>query len=422
MKAQKPAIFSLAFFLLGALYGQTAKDVKKVAKQGASAIPELQRFLLNPDVKVRLEAVKAIVDIGGPRTLAPLIEAAGDNDAEVQIRATTGLVNFSLPGYVRTGLTAPIRKFSSDIRSRFYDPDDQTIDAYIVVRADVTQAIGRVARSGSSLDSRAAAARALGILRAKPAVPDLIEALRSRDSDVILEALVALEKIRESSACDGIRFLVRDFDERVQTEALNANGVLACHAALPDIRQVLSRTDKDKVRRAALTALAMMPERGDHDTFSQYLGSDDERMRAAAAEGFARLASINDAPLLQSAFDKETRNTVRLALAFALVMDGNLNMAESAPLRYLIYSLNNNNYRTNAAAYLTEAARNPEVRRALYQELQDGTRDEKIYLARAIAASGDKSSVEHLQKLTQDPDAQVAQEGVRQLRNLQTRL
>ena len=47
---------------------------------------------------VRLEAVKAIVDIGTQRSLDPLIKACGDNDPEIQIRATDGLVNFYVPG------------------------------------------------------------------------------------------------------------------------------------------------------------------------------------------------------------------------------------------------------------------------------------------------------------------------------------
>jgi HEAT repeat protein len=401
---------------------QSAKDVRKVARQGPDSLPELQRFLLNPDVKVRLQAVESIIEIGGPRTLDPLVEATRDNDAQVQIPAVNGLVNFYMPGYVRTGLTAPIRKIGWDIRSRFSDPDDQVIDPYIVVRPGVVQAIARVARSGSSLDSRANAARAAGVLRGKIAVPDLVEALRSRDSDVILESLVALEKIRDSSACSGVHYLIRDLDEKVQTEAIETNGVLNCRGAKPDLIEVLRRTTNARVRRGALTAIALMPDPSDRELFGSFLDSPDERLRASAAEGFARLANIEDARRLQAAFDQESRNAPRLALAFALVMDGNLSLSEYAPLRYLIYSLNNNAFRDAARAYLTEASRNPEVRRALYASLDDGTRDEKVNLARVIAASGDKTSVPTLEKLSHDTDSLVAGEGVRQLRNLQARL
>lgn len=414
------AIFLLAFAAVA--HAQSVKEVRKVAKQGESALPELQRFLLNPDVRVRIEAVHGIIDIGGPRTVDALVDATRDNDAQVQIMAVNGLVNVYMPGYIKTGFYAPIKKISSDIRSRFSDPDDQVIDPYVIARPNVIQAIGRVARSGSSLDSRANAARAAGILRGKAAVPDLIEALRSRDSDVILESLVAMEKIRDSSACPGIHFLVKDFDEKVQTEALEANGMLLCKQARPDIREVIQRTDRDKVRRAAISSLAMMSEPSDRALFNSYITNPDEKIRTAAAEGFARLASIDDARHIQTLYEQEARNAPRMALAFTMVMDGNLSLDEFAPLRFLVYSLNNNNYRPAAQTYLTEAARNPEVRSALTKVLEEGTRDEKVYLARVIAASGDKSNIPALEKLSHDPDAIVAAEGVRQLRNLHARL
>jgi len=54
--------------------------------------------------------------------------------------------------------------------------------------------------------------------------------------------------------------------------------------------------------------------------------------------------------------------------------------------------------------------------------LDEGARDEKVYLARVIASSGDKSNIPALEKLSHDPDSIVSAEGVRQLRNLHARL
>src|SRR5437016_10967594 len=98
----------LLFLFCSLLSSQTtrAKDVRELAKGGSNAIPQLQALLKNQDLNIRVEAVKSIVDIGTQRSLDPLIEATSDSDAEVQIRATDGLVNFYLPGYVRTGFSA----------------------------------------------------------------------------------------------------------------------------------------------------------------------------------------------------------------------------------------------------------------------------------------------------------------------------
>src|SRR5262249_45421165 len=156
----------------------------------------------------RLEAVKAIVDIGTQRSLDPLIKAAADNDAEMQIRATDGLVNFYVPGYVRTGLTASLRRIGGSIKSKLTDTNEQVIDAYVQVRPEVIQALGRLARGGVAMEVRANAARAAGILRGREAIPDLLEALRSKDTQVLYESLIALQKIRDRSSGPGAAFLL----------------------------------------------------------------------------------------------------------------------------------------------------------------------------------------------------------------------
>src|SRR5262252_2484637 len=82
------------------------KDVRELGKGGQGAIPRLQELLKSPETEIRLEAVKQIVEIGSQHSLDPLVMATRDNDPEIQIRATDGLVNFYLPGYVKHGLGA----------------------------------------------------------------------------------------------------------------------------------------------------------------------------------------------------------------------------------------------------------------------------------------------------------------------------
>ena len=79
------------------------------------------------------------------------------------------------------------------------------IDPYVQVRPEVIAALGRMRSGGSSLDARANAARAIGILRGRQAIPDLEEALRSKDTELIYESLVAMREDsrseRRSEAC-----------------------------------------------------------------------------------------------------------------------------------------------------------------------------------------------------------------------------
>jgi HEAT repeat protein len=394
------------------------KDVREAAKAGSSALPKLQEFLKNPDIEVRVEAVKQITEIGTQRSLDPLVLATEDNDAEVQVRATDGLVNFYLPGYVKTGFASSLKRVGTSIKGKFTDTNDQVIDPYITVRPDVIAALGKLARGSSSVEARANAARAVGVLRAQPAILDLLQAIRSKDTDVIYESLVAMQKIRDPSAATGISFLLRDLNPKVQIAAIETVGLLKNQDELPDLVDALNRTRDGKVRRAALTSIAMMPAESSRTLYTKYLQDKDDNMRAAAAEGFARLDNASDLPMIQKAWQDEGKTPTRLALAFAQVMLGVRALGEFSPLQYLINNLNSAIYRDVAYAYLVEAARNPEVRTSLYPTLETGTKDEKISLARVLARSGDQDSIPRLDKLSNDPDAQVAQEGLRALRTL----
>jgi len=404
-----------------------AKAVREYGKQGGSAIiPKLATYLADPDLDVRLEAVKAIVNIGTQYSLDPLIRALGDIDPEIQIRAADGLVNFYVPGYVQTGggLTSSFRRAGSAIKSRFTDTNDQTVDPWIQVRPEVISALGKVARSGASMDSRANAARAIGVLRGWAAIPDLIDALQTKDSQVIYEVLIALQKIHDPSAAPSIESLLRDLDDRVQSAALETVGLLQDRAAIPAVRDVLDHARSVKVRRAALEALALMPDAGLHDVFRTWLTNPDDFLRASAAEGLARLKDPNDQPALEKMFNDETKIGPRLAAAFGLADLGKLDMSALAPLRYLVYNLNIAAWRGVARPYLVELARDQAVRPALYPALTlpDATKDEKTGLAEVLAASGGADSVAPLQALSRDQDADVARAALRALQAVRARM
>ena len=398
------------------------KDVREIAKGGANAIPKLQDLLKNPDPQIRIEAVKGITDIGTQHSLDPLILATQDNDPEVQIRATDGLVNFYLPGYVQTGLGASIKRVGGTIKSKFTDTNDQVVPSYVVARPEVVTALGRLAHGGGTMEVRANAARAIGILRGKEAVPDLIQAIHTKDSAVIYESLNALQKIRDQSAAPRITFLLRDFDPKVQVAAIETTGLLQNKEALPDLVEALNRTRDAKVRRAALTATAMLPDESSRPLYARYLTDKDENLRAAAAEGYARLRNPADLPMIEKAWGDEGKTPARLGMAFAQVMLGKLDVSEFSPFTYLINTLDSGAYRDVAQAYLIELARDARVRSALYAPLETGTKDEKIGLAGVLARSGDKDSVPHLQRLSSDTDNDIAKEGQRALRALQARL
>jgi HEAT repeat protein len=401
---------------------QRARAVHDMAKGGFDAIPKIAPFVNDPDLNVRIEAVKALVDIGGPRTVEPLVKAAGDADPEIQIRATDGLVNAYLPGYAKNGMSGTLQRVGNGIKAKFGDTNDQVIDAFVEVRPEVIAALGKLVRTGADVEARANAARAVGVLRGRAAIPDLIEALHSKDDQVMYESLIAIQKIRDPSAAPRISFLLRDLDDKIQIATLETTGLLRNRDAAPDVRDALGHARNVKVKRAAVSALAMLGDPGDHDLFLRDLNDKDENIRTAAAEGLARIKNPADRTTVDHAFNDEHKMSPRLADAFALVGMGNLDVSEFSPLKYLFNTLNIRSYRAVANAYLTELERDPKVRQAIYPMLTGATKDEKIQMSIVLARSGDRDSVPYLETLSMDPDSDVAQEGIRSLRTLRARL
>ncbi len=385
-------------FACGLAFGQDAdskqrvKAVRDLAKQGQESIPRIAGYVSDSDTSVRVEAVKALVELGGPRTVDPLLIAVRDNDAEIQIRATDGLVNAYLPGYSKTGMSGTIQHAGNAIRAKFGDTNDQIIESYVQVRPEVIVALGKLARGGASIEARANAARAVGVLRGNDAIPDLVEALHSKQDQVMYESLVAIQKIRDPSAAPRITFLLRDLDDKIQIAALETTGILRNKEAAHDVRDALEHARNIRVRRSALTTLAMLSDPVDHAAFARDLNDKDEAIRSAAAEGLARLKNPTDRTLVDKAFTDEHKIGPRLSDAFAMVSLGNLDTGEFSPLRYLVNTLNVRTYRGVASAFLTELAREQPVREAIYPLLPRATKDEKIQLSIVFARSGERDS------------------------------
>lgn len=398
------------------------RAIERLKEQGRKGLPQLGQYLRDPEVRVRREAVQAIVQIGTADSLDLLIEATRDPDPEVQIWATDGLVNFYLPGYVKTGITVPFRRLGAAIKARFSEENDQVVPLNVQVREDVVRALGRVARGGTSMEARANAARAVGILRGRAAVDDLVEALRSKDTRVMYEALVALQKIRDLSAGPRIRYLIRDPDERIRVKAIETLGLLRDYGALPELREVLSRARSRNIERAALSAVAMLPNEQNRPLLESYLTHQDPELRAAAAEGLGRLGNPQDATRLEQLFNSERKMNPRLSLAFALVKLGRTDLSEFSPLRYLINTLNQSSFKSVARALLIELAREAKIRQSIYQALSSGTKEEKIELADILGLSGGTDTISPLEQLSRDPDPAVSTAALKALAVLRARL
>ena len=356
------------------------------------------------------------------RTIEQLIDAAKSNEPEVQIHAIDGLVDHYLPGYLKTGLGAMLSKAGTSVKGKFTDVNTQAIDAWVVVRPDAIEAIGRVASGGASFLARANAARALGILRAKSGLPHLGDALKARDSQVLYECLIALQKIREPKTAELFLHLIADLDERVQITAMETAGVLGAKPAAPSIQDALQKTRSTKVRRMAVTALAMIADPGSRPVFEQYFTDKDDQLRGSAAEGFGRLRNASDRARIDQRYAEEKKTGPKLSLAFASALLGRTDLAAGSPITYLIDSLDSRFFHDTAQPFLIELTRDADIRKSIYPAIRGANRKEKVRLAQLLAISGDQETLKVLEVLSNDPDSEVAAEGLKAVRALKARL
>lgn len=402
---------------------QRIQRIRELAKRDANAISALASYLKDPDRAIRVEAVKAIVKLDTERSLGALVEATHDHDAEIQIRATDGIVNYYVPGYVaKSGLTGYLTRGVRQVKTFFSSRNDQVIDPDVNIRPDVAQALAEEISGETSVDARGNAARAAGILRDGSAVEALLQALHSKDNQTLFESLVALQKISDPKAGPGVLFLTHDLDDRIQATALETVGVLHCVDGAADVRSALAHGRSDRVRHAALEALAMLGIPGDRGIFQQHATDQDSDLRAAALEGLGRIREPEDNPVLDQAFNEKGADwKVHMAAAFGLVNEGKVDTGDFSPLAYLVENLDVKGRSNAAQTYLTELAKRDDVRRALFPLAGQATKDQKVGLCAVFSASHNEDVIPVLNTLSKDIDPEVSMAAARSLRIVQAR-
>lgn len=179
--------------------GVRVKAARDLGSQGdLSTVPALASALTDPSPKVRREVVLALAQFHQSAVLPPLEQATKDLDDSVRVAAVQCLVGYYTGVLPTSGFTGFMKRSYQRTVSHF-SGDDTKVDPGINIDPTVVTTLIATMKDTRSNSASHEAAKALGILTAKAAAPDLVAAAHSSDTDLAEEALNSLSKIKDES-------------------------------------------------------------------------------------------------------------------------------------------------------------------------------------------------------------------------------
>jgi HEAT repeat protein len=396
--------------------GVRVKAARDLGSQGdLSTVPALASALTDPSPKVRREVVLALAQFHQSAVLPPLEQATKDLDDNVRVAAVQCLVGFYTGVLPTSGFTGFMKRSYQRTVSHF-SGDDTKVDPGITIDPTVVTTLIATMKDTRSNSASHEAAKALGILTAKAAAPDLVAAAHSSDTDLAREALNSLSKIKDESSGPQLIDLLDSPNKDVKRDACTAVGILRAKAALPKLQWIYENDADPKDKVAAIQGLAYLGDKASVPLFTKALGSDNKDTRQAAGEGLARAADPQSLSELQKAAAVEKDASPRLAMNFALAALGNADA-----LNDLVNTLSTKMRGDVARSYLIELSRNPAFLPKLYAYFQSPDAGIRKQLCVVLMYSGDQGSLQQLDRLDHDPDSDVAATALRAKRAIRAR-
>lgn len=216
-----------------------------------------------------------------PRTVAALIEAMKDADAEVREAAVHALVQLHDPAAFEP-LVRALQDSSASVRE---------YAAFALGQLDERRAVGPLtaALKDASADVREQAVFALGQLGDAATVEPLALALRDASLSVREQAAFALGQIRDRRAVEPLISALKDSSTGVRSQAAFALGQHAAPEAV-DALIVAARDASAEVREHVIFALAQLRDPRAIDVLTEALKDASPKVRQQAAFALGQLA------------------------------------------------------------------------------------------------------------------------------------
>lgn len=400
----KPCVAEAAAEALGQLRDRTA-------------VPALLAAARHPAIEVAVAAVRALRRIADPASIEPLLELARHRPRgglfwpvlsdEIAL-ALASMGQPALPALLRTldepnlfarfvaaaalghmrevsVLSALERAF---LRARYKDPAAAEYAEALGLLGDHS-AVQILIEAINDIDSDLveAAVRALGVLRAEAAVPELIRLYKQGWGSLRLFIMIALIEIGPPA----VPALIASLSESlagIRAGLVEILGEIGDPQATPALIDALQRDVDDGVRRNAASALGRMKALAAVEPLIRALKSDrSEHVRAAAAWTLGNISDRRALPALIGALnDPACDDKTKLACvpAFAALALGRLKDRSAVSALITALSHHHRYVREAVAEALGEIA-DPEATPALIEALREPTVNQSVREALATA-------------------------------------
>jgi len=374
-----------------------------------AATPNLVAMAHDPVAAVRRDVELALERMDDLQTLPGFVAFASDVENDIRSRAVASLVSLHLSR--PSGLSAMLTKLG-ELVALTPDRDlEMIVEPDVSIDPVVIETL-RAKLADSERGIRRTAIRGLGILRARPAVPDLLQVAREdRDDALRFDGVRSIRKIGDVSIAEQLVALVNINGDAVRNELIATLGSMRYHGAVPELTRIVEQAKRtDTPRILALAALADIADPASVPLFEQLKTDKNEGMRLYANEGIARTAEPAQKSAISGARLVERSARVRTAQAFAL-----LRIGESEYLDELLRALERSATRELAKEYLLETR--PADRQALFAPRATSSAA-RAELADVLGRIGDPTALPRLQELARDSDGDVARAAERATRRL----
>jgi HEAT repeat protein len=351
------------------LLGLFLVDEDYARKYGQSVVRDKKASL--PLLAFALHSGQLVANIFPPDAIKGLVGALNSPVAEVRYNAAYALGVFG-PTAARRGTVPDGRIAVERLGAMVKDPNP-------LMRLAATQVLGRLFE-GAARNPRA-------------------------NADILA---------RRVEIGDAVIAGINDTDEYVKHASLKAVGDMKLERSVQSLIDMASYYGAGTLALQSYDSLARIAHAGSLAMFSQALHSKDDRIRAYAVAGIARMADKRAIYDMETRVAKDKSKRVKLALAFSRAKNGDLSQVVT-----VAEGFKHDDLAGAAFDYLLDLG--PTVADALAPVAAHRDANVRAGVADLLGVVGNEQSVFVVQSLSRDKNRQVAEAGVRSAKRLSPR-